>query len=109
MLMKTANPCADAERWMDEEARRDAQVQAAQIKATEAAIDALTCKPEQWFQDGYVGGLYTSPEEMLADVVGEKTVREALGALMTSPAAQALRQAVAQAYGANNWQAITHV
>lgn len=105
-MFMTANPCADAERWNDEQDRRE-QEHEAQLERSAAFFErALGCEAKAWFTDPvrpYKNRRATmSPDELLAEVLYHESsqehidVRRLFAELMTSDAAKALREEAAR-------------
>lgn len=106
-MLMTANPCADAERWANEQDRRCAQAEALEIKAYDIVLAALASKQASWFKPHDMGEALITPDDELAEAIGNDTdVTDAFDALMTDPAAQKLREALACFIAKHNWRDI---
>lgn len=108
-MLMTANPCADAERWADEQERRAAQAEALEIKAYDIVLTALGSKQASWFKEHKFGSALLVPDAVLLDAVGtDDETTDAFEALMTdsSPAAQALARALASYIAKHYWRDI---
>ncbi|WP_368921333.1 hypothetical protein [Comamonas aquatica] len=103
----TSNPCADAARWEDEQDRLDEQAESLEIEAYGIALAALGSKQASWFKAHDMGDALIAPDEALTDALGNDTdVTDAFDALMTDPAAQKLREALACFIAKHNWREI---
>lgn len=108
-MLMTANPCADAERWENEQERRAEQAEALEIKAYGIALAALRSKQASWYKAHDVGDMLLTPDEVLSDALGnDDEVTDAFDALMTdpAPAAQKLREALASFMAKHYWRGI---
>lgn len=110
-MLMSVNPCADAERWCNEQERTDEIAQEAERQAPLiilAKLQAIT-KPGDWFNAILPGGRNWSPDEVLMDAVAtdDDTVN-AYVELMTSPHALKLRQCMAAWFGQKLAQDIYH-
>ncbi|KGH24254.1 hypothetical protein, partial [Comamonas testosteroni] len=89
---------ADAERWNDEEEAADALHQTAAVQAPDivARQFAKVVKPGDWFDKyTFAGGM--SADELLYQAMeaSDDATQAAFAELMVSPAAQPLREAIA--------------
>ncbi|WP_174863260.1 hypothetical protein [Comamonas jiangduensis] len=108
-MLMTANPCADAERWENEQDLRAAQAEALEIKAYGIALEALSSKQASWYKAHHVGDTMLTPDEVMVDAIGnDDDVTDAFDALMTdpAPAAQKLREALASYMAKHFWPSI---
>lgn len=106
-MLMTANPCADAERWADEQERRAAQAEALEIKAYDITLAALGSRQASWYKPHDVGDALITPDDVLADAIGnDDEVTDAFDALMTDPAALQLRMALASFIAKHQWRDI---
>ena len=98
----TANPCADAERWSDEQEHSDALREEAEKQAPLIIFARLQAirKPGDWFNKTLPGARsYTADEVLMDAVASDDDTLNAYTELLTSPQAQKLRQCMAA------WQA----
>lgn len=98
-MLMTANPCADAERWENEMDRREAAAEDSKARALQKLQRAASfLAPTDWFLEKMPGpfGRPMSFDEMLAEAIadGDSETLAALGRLMVSDAARAVRTAV---------------
>ena len=105
MLMKD-NPTADAERYFDARyAEQDAHESLLAEAEQQAPVIVLTHlqalqQPGDWFKASICTGAPWSPDEIFCEAVEQDDdSRNAYAELMTSPAAQKLRQAMAEWFG----------
>lgn len=108
-MLMTANPCADAERWANEQDRRAAQAEALEIKAYDIALAALGSRQASWYKPHDVGDALITPDDVLADAIGnDDEVTDAFDVLMTDPcqAAVKFRQALASYIAKRYWRDI---
>lgn len=109
-MLMTANPCADAERWENEQDQRAAQAETLEIKAYDIALAAISSKQASWYKAHDVGEMLLTPDKALSDAIGnDDEVTDAFAELMTdtAPAALKLRQALASFIAKHNWRDIT--
>lgn len=103
----TSNPCADAERWEDEQDRRAAQAEALEIKAYDIVLAALASKQASWFKPHDMGEALITPDDELAEAIGCDTeVTDTFDALMTDPAALPFHMALATFIAKHRWREI---
>lgn len=109
----TNNPHADAERHNDEDAAAkaayDAQLAEAKLIAPDIVFGLMmACKqPKDWFKQTICTGAMWSPDEVVSWAIqrDDDTMNE-LAILMTSPAADKLKQAAAKWFGEDQALAI---
>ena len=102
-MFMTANPCADAERWENEQDRREQERQAQLERAEKFFLQALSCPASAWYSETVKTtekGALMSPCELLEEVTWREQVhkssRKLLAELLTSEAAKALREEAAR-------------
>ncbi|WP_284335405.1 hypothetical protein [Comamonas sp. NoAH] len=83
-MFMTANPCADAERWTNQQDRREAQAEALEIEAGRIVLAELSnLKPTDWHRDIVSGPRPFSPDELLAEALEvDDDTRTAMDILM---------------------------
>ena len=114
-MLMTASPAADAERWedarqalqdADEAMLAEAEQQAPLIVL--AQLQAIS-RPCEWLEESISTGALWSPDEILANAIEQDDdSRSAYAELMTGPAAQRLRHAMAEWFGRKYALAIFH-
>lgn len=95
-MFYTANPCADSERWENEQAERASRHEDLQVKAYDAVLrDLQALTPEQWSM--HAGDALQFPaDEILCDALeSDDDTISAFAELMTSPAALDVLKAMA--------------
>lgn len=112
-MFMTCEPTANAERWED---NRQAEQDADEAMLTEAEQEAPLIvlaqlqtikRPGDWFKPSICTGALSSPDEIFCDAVEhDDNSRDAFAELMASPAAQQLRQAMAEWFGRKHALAI---
>ena len=83
---------------------QQAAVEAAQVQAKVVVLKALqAATPVTWFKNQRIGGVYISPDDMLITALADSKsgLQDALGALLASPVANALHEALATYYEDN--------
>ena len=106
-MLMTANPHYDAECYENEQDMRAAQAEALEIKAYDIVLAALASKQASWFKPHDMGEALITPDDELAEAIGNDTdVTDAFDALMTDPAAQKLREALACFIAKHRWREI---
>lgn len=97
-LGPTANPCADAERYENDREANDEWSQDAARQAPLIILKQLQgTAPADWFKSRISAGHAWSADEIINDAVAsDPDCASALAELMTSPAAQKLKQLSAQ-------------
>lgn len=109
----TNNPHADVERMLDEDeaaqSEHDARLEEAKSIAPAIVFGLMqACKqPQDWFKETICTGAMQSPDEVVAWAIqnDDDTMNE-LAILMTSPAAEKLKQAAAKWFGEDQALAI---
>lgn len=107
--LPTANPCADAERWENEQEAADEFAQEAERQAPVIVLSQLSgaTKPGDWFEERVHTSVSWSPDEILNDALAmDDDTKNAYAELMTSPHAQKLRQCMAAWFGRDHALAI---
>lgn len=107
-MLMTANPCADAERWANEQDRRAFTAEALEIEAGQMVLAVLAeAKPTTWHTAVGLGSNNWSPDELLVEALDcdDETI-SAFAELMTSPAAQKVREAIAAHRAKAYWRDI---
>lgn len=96
-LGPTASPCADAERYENDREANDEWSQEAARQAPLIILKQLQdTAPADWFKSRIGAGRNWSADEIIIDAVAsDPDSASALAELMTSPAAQKLRQLAA--------------
>ena len=105
----TANPCADATRWNDEQELADELAQEAARQGPLIALAKLNniSRPGDWFKDHLYAGRGFAADEVLHDAVAsDDDTMDAYAELLTGPHAQKLRQCMAAWFGRVHAQAI---
>ena len=98
----TSNPCADAERWANQVEHQEMVLEDRKKSAYQAVLNALSVSAQAWCKWEHIGGLYTSPDELLHEArieAEDPEVTRLYNELMASPAAKELREAVAAYHG----------
>jgi quinol monooxygenase YgiN len=96
-LRPTANPCADAEAWENEQEAKAEHAEAKEREAYATALKALGA-PGSWFKALDIGEtLLIARDELACEVLGSDTeATDAYDELMKSPAALAFHEALAR-------------
>lgn len=108
-MLMSVNPHADAERWNDEQEAANALHETAAVQAPGivARQFAKVVKPGDWFDKyAFAGGM--SADELLYQAMeaSDDATQSAFAELMVSPAAQQLREAIADHFAKKNAFAI---
>lgn len=107
-MLMTANPCADAERWSDEQDRREATAE--QLKARALSIlmqDMAGLTPAGWFKK--LPNSISSMDEILVDALGnDSDITSTWVELQTCdhPLAEKLRQLLVERHADRNYLVI---
>lgn len=108
-MLMTVNPCADAERWNNEQEAADELAQEAERQAPLIVLAQLNgvTRPGDWFKDRIYAGRGWAPDEILHDaVVSDDDTMDAYAELLTGPHAQKLRQCMTAWFARQHAQAI---
>lgn len=107
-MLMTASPTADAERWADEQDRRAATAEALEIEAgriVQAELAAV--KATDWSKDVISGPRLFSADELLLNALDcDDDTMSAFAELMTSPAAQKVRDLMVSHHAKAYWRDI---
>lgn len=100
-MLLTENPYSDAERWANEQDRKEQAFKDRQAKARNVVLAALSMPAAQWRKGTETGGLFISPDELLYEAIEaeDPEVLELYDELMSSASAQKLREALADHHG----------
>lgn len=107
-MLMTANPCADAERWADEQDLRAAQAEALEIEAGRIVLTELQgMTTDKWCRGKVSGPRYFTPEELFFDAVdADDDTASAFAELMASPAAARVMELAAHCHAKRYWRDI---
>lgn len=105
----TCNPCADAERWEDEQERRAATAEACEIEAGRIVLAEMQklLTPTKWWDADISGPRPFAPDEILCDALEcDDDTKSAFAELMTSDAAKKVRELMVEHHTKKYWRDI---
>ena len=110
-MLMTANPCADAERWADEQDLRAAQAEALEIEAGQTVLTEMQdMTTEKWCRGQISGPRYFTPEEIFFDAAeADDDTASAFAVLMASPAAAEVMQCAGLFHAKRYWRDIVGI
>lgn len=105
---QTANPCADAECWENEQEHRAATAEAREIEAGRIVLaEVETVKPSEWSKYTISAARMFSADELLLNAIEEDDdTATAFAELMTSDAAKKVRGLMAMHHAKKFWRDI---
>lgn len=105
---QTANPCADAECWENEQEHRAATAEAREIEAGRIVLaEVEAVKPSEWSKYTISAARMFSADELLVNAIEcDDETATAFAELMTSDAAKKVRELMAMHHAKNFWRDI---
>lgn len=110
-MLMTANPCADAERWENEQDLRAAQAEALEIEAGQTVLAEMEDMTTQKWSSGQISGpRYFTPEVIFFDAMdSDDDTASAFATLMATPAAAEVLKCAGLAHAKRYWRDIAGI
>ena len=110
-MLMTANPCADAERWENEQDLRAAQAETLEIEAGRMVLKELQdMTTTKWCHGQVSGPRHFTPEEIFFDAVdSDDDTASALAVLMANPAATEVLKCAGLFHAKRYWRDIAGI